>query len=414
MFTPTNLRIALVHLTSRGKQTAIAVLSVVFGVSTYVFMNGFMDGVNDTQTDLAFSTLAHVRISNDASRRERPEPIQLASTDTLFVVRNARSAQRPTGIRNSGAVMRSIRDVEAITAVAPQVNMTVVFSRGATRIEGRMSGIDPDQEDRVFGISEYIVKGRWDDLGRRTNGMVLGKTLAENLGVRMNDRVRISTLEGQSQAFQVVGILEVGVTSVDAQKAFISIGAARRMLATNASFVTDLQLALADYGQARVVEEQLATVVPYTVESWQTASGQLEVANGLRNIIALAVSVSLLIVAGFGIYNIMTMTVHERIRQIAILMAMGFGRSDIVAVFLVQSLVIGVLGGLAGVAAGFGMSVFLDHRPFPLAALDTYPITYSPADYVASFFGGLLTTFLAGFLPAWKASRVDPVQILRG
>jgi lipoprotein-releasing system permease protein len=414
MLSRTSIKIALVHLSSRAKQTVVAVLSVVFGVSTYVFMNSFMAGVNDTQADLAFSTLAHVRISNDPSDWRTQPAIDAAPSDTLVVVRNARSTHYTTGIKNSAGVIQAIDGEPGIVAVAPQVNLSATFHRGTIRINGVVSGVDPDDENRVFGTSQYVDAGRWDDLRHRANGMIIGKTLASNLGADLGNQVQIRTLEGQMRSFEVIGIIEVGVTGVDAQKAFINIGTARRILAANASYVTDLQLGLTDYDDARNVARRVADIVPYYVETWQDASGQLEVGNTLRNIIALAVSLSLLTVAGFGIYNIMNMTVNEKMRQIAILMAMGFQRGDIVTVFLVQSLIIGVFGGVFGVTFGFALSIIVDQIPFPIAALDTYPITYSSVDYVVSFLCGLITTFLAGFLPAWRAAQVDPIAIIRG
>ena len=150
------------------------------------------------------------------------------------------------------------------------------------------------------------------------------------------------------------------------------------------------------------------------MEAWQTANGQLDAGNELRNIIAIAVSLTILIVAGFGIYNIMNMTVNEKIREIAILKAMGFEGRDIVQIFLTQSVIIGLFGGLAGIILGYVFSMIIDHMPFEIAMLETLPIAYRPRDYAMGFLFGLITTFLAGYLPARKAAQVDPVDIIRG
>lgn len=155
-------------------------------------------------------------------------------------------------------------------------------------------------------------------------------------------------------------------------------------------------------------------LIPYKVESWKTANGQLDAGNELRNIIAIAVSLTILIVAGFGIYNIMNMTVNEKIKEIAILKAMGFESKDIVQIFLTQSIIIGICGGLVGIAFGYAFPVIIDHSPFKIAMLDSLPMAYRIEDYALGFFFGLITTFLACYLPAKKASKVDPVEIIRG
>jgi lipoprotein-releasing system permease protein len=110
----------------------------------------------------------------------------------------------------------------------------------------------------------------------------------------------------------------------------------------------------------------------------------------------------------------MNMTVNEKIKEIAILKAMGFDGSDIVEIFLVQSIIIGVVGGLAGILLGFIVSTSVNNVPFKVATLETLPMVYDIKDYISAFIFGLIMTFLAGYLPAKKASKVDPVQIIRG
>jgi lipoprotein-releasing system permease protein len=178
-------------------------------------------------------------------------------------------------------------------------------------------------------------------------------------------------------------------------------------------YVTDLQIKINDFNNARKVAKIIRPAVQYKVEAWQDASGQLEVGSELRNIIAMAVSLVILIVAGFGIYNIMNMTVNEKMKDIAILKAMGYDGNDIIHIFLSQSIIIGIFGGIVGLLTGFCISLVIDHIPFQLAVLDTYPISYNLSDYGLSFFFGFLTTFIAGYLPAKKASKVDPVEIIR-
>ena len=99
---------------------------------------------------------------------------------------------------------------------------------------------------------------------------------------------------------------------------------------------------------------------------------------------------------------------------IAILKAMGFDGKDIIQIFLTQSIIIGILGGIVGIVFGYLVSMVVNHIPFKIASLETLPITYRSHDYVMAFVFGLITTFIAGYLPAKKASQVDPVEIIRG
>jgi len=409
----TNNKIALVHLTSRLKQTIIAMLSVTFGVSMYVCMNSFMSGVNDTQNALAFSTLAHIRIYNDSDKANVNFISGSEESGKLVNVRNPKFIQYTRGIKNSVGVLNVLEHYPDIEAITPQVNLTVAFRNGAMKIDGSLAGVDVESEDRLFNTSSYMVEGDWKALQQRTDAIVLGKGLAEKLAVGMNDNLSLSTTDGVQRSYRVVGIIEFTVASIDDRKAFIRIASARQLLSKNQGYVSDIQINIADYTAARKVAAEIQHAVPFKVEAWQEASGQLEVGSELRDIIALAVSITILIVAGFGIYNIMNMTVNEKMREIAILKAMGFEGNDIVQIFLSQSVIIGIAGGVLGLITGFGISFIIDHIPFPIEFMDTYPISYNASDYALSFFFGFITTFIAGYLPAKKASNVDPVEIIR-
>jgi lipoprotein-releasing system permease protein len=409
----TNNRIAFVHLTSRIKQTIIAMLSVTFGVSMYITMNGFMSGVNDTQTELAFSTLPHIRIYNDGEN-SKTNYISVADNSNIIVnVRNQKSIQYTEGIKNSAKIIDVLKNYPEIKAVTKQVNMSVFYRNGAMKINGSLSGVDVKNENKLFNTSDYMVEGSWDDLEFRKDGIIIGKGLAKKLVVGLNDNVSLSTADGIIKNYRVVGIIEFTIASIDDRKGFINISSARQLLSKNMGYVSDLQVKINDLNNAREVAQTIQSEVSYKVEAWQVASGQLEVGSQLRDIIAIAVSLALLIVAGFGIYNIMNMTVNEKIKEIAILKAMGYEGGDIVQIFLVQSMIIGIIGGVFGILFGAGISVFIDHLPFEIATLETYPMSYKASVYGMSFFFGFLTTFIAGYLPAKKASKVDPIEIIR-
>ena len=152
-------------------------------------------------------------------------------------------------------------------------------------------------------------------------------------------------------------------------------------------------------------------------EDIQTANAQFETGSSVRNLISYAVGITLLIVSGFGIYNILNMMIYEKMDTIAILKATGFSGKDVKKIFITIALSIGLIGGFAGLIFGFLLSKIIDNIPFVTAALptiDTYPIDYNPVFYIIATAFSLVTTYLAGWFPARKASKVDPVIIIRG
>lgn len=410
----TNHVIAITHLTSRLKQTIVAILSVTFGISMYIFMNNFMSGVNSTQNELAFSTLANIRVYNDLPEYNKSFEKLTDKGQYLLNVRNPRRIQYTEGIKNSENIVQllKVKTPEEI-GITTQVNTNVFYRNGSIRINGLLSGVDVENEDKLFDISSHMYQGSWNDLGKRSNGIILGIGLAERLAIDINEYVTLSTADNVSKTYKVVGLIKTSIANVDNGKAFVQINSVRELLSKNSSYATDVLMNIKDFNQAFEVSKRLKDLTEYTVESWQESNGQLESGKVLRDVIALAVSLTILLVAGFGIYNIMNMTVNEKIKEIAILKAMGFEDKDVMEIFLYQSMFVGFLGGLVGIAFGLLVSVIVSEVPFEMPGIETLPVAFDLKYYFQSFFFGLLTTLIAGYLPARKAAGVDPVEIIR-
>jgi lipoprotein-releasing system permease protein len=155
----------------------------------------------------------------------------------------------------------------------------------------------------------------------------------------------------------------------------------------------------------------------YRSEDWETANATFLTGAIIRNILTYSVTITLLIVAGFGIYNILNMTIHNKMKDIAILKAMGFSGRDVKYIFMIQSLVIGFFGSLAGLMIGFGLSYLISQAPFDggdFISLDHLPVNFNPKYYIGGIVFGVLTTALAGYMPSRKAAKMDPIEILRG
>jgi lipoprotein-releasing system permease protein len=149
----------------------------------------------------------------------------------------------------------------------------------------------------------------------------------------------------------------------------------------------------------------------------KTANAQFETGTTIRNLITYAVSITLLIVAGFGIYNILNMLIYEKMNDIAILKATGFSGKDVQYIFMSQAMIIGFLGGILGLLVGYGLVRLIDTLPFETAALPTvttYPVNIHPLFFIIGFSFAMVSTFLAGYLPSKKAKKMDPVTIIRG
>jgi lipoprotein-releasing system permease protein len=410
----TNQKIAKVHLTSNFRQLFVAILSVSFGISMYVAMNSFMAGVNNIQTEITFTSMSHIKIFNDLSDTITPIAPKPKDENTILMVNNARNIQYTQGIKNADIIKTKLLNMPEINGVALQLNENVFIRNGVSKTSASLSGIETVDENDLFEIEKYIIEGNLSALDRRSDGIILGVGLAQKIGVKTGNTVSVTTSEDVSKTFKIIGLLESGSKGTDKTRALISIQTARQLFSKNKSYATDVLVNTYDYNNARVVAEKVRKLTDYKVASWQEGNGQLVSSSLLRDILAIAVSLTILIVAGFGIYNIMNMTVNEKIKEIAILKAMGFNGKDVIEIFLTQSVAIGLIGGFVGLFLGNIIVQILDTVPFTIASHNTLPVEYNIKDYILAFSFGTIITLIAGYLPSRKAAKVDPVEILRG
>ena len=173
------------------------------------------------------------------------------------------------------------------------------YRNGSLRINGLLSGVDVENEDVLFNISNKMVQGQWSDLGKRSNGIILGVGLAKRLTLEMDEYVTLQTADNVSKTYKIVGLIQTSIASIDNSKAFVQIGSARNLVSKNSSYATDVLMNLGNFEEAESVSQRLKEKTEYTVESWQESNGQLESGKVLRDIIALAVSFTILLVARF-------------------------------------------------------------------------------------------------------------------
>jgi lipoprotein-releasing system permease protein len=373
-----------------------------------------MAGVNNIQTEITFTSMSHIKIYNDLSEKIAPIIPKPKDSNTVLMVNNARNIQYTQGIKNADAIKNELLNLPEINGVALQLNEKVFIRNGVSNTSASLSGIETVNENKLFETAKYIVEGNLSELDKRSDGIILGVGLAQTIGVKTGNTISVSTSEGISKTFKIIGLLESGSKGADRTRALISIQTARQLFSKNKSYATDILVNTYDYNNASEVAEKVRKLTDYKVESWQEGNSQLVSSSLLRDILAIAVSLTILIVAGFGIYNIMNMTVNEKIKEIAILKAMGFNGKDVIEIFLTQSVAIGLIGGLVGLFLGNMIVQMLDIVPFKIASHNTLPVVYNAKDYILAFSFGTIITLIAGYLPSRKASKVDPVEILRG
>ncbi len=413
-----SFEIAKTHLLSKKKQTIVAALGVTFGIAMFILMISFMTGVNKILEESALTATPHIHIFHDISiERESLADKLFKGASNFNVTYHQKPKDEKQNLKNGFLMVESIRKDPMVMGVSAQLSSQVFYNYGPIQFPGSISGVNIVDEDKLFNIRNKMREGALDDLLSSNDGIIIGSGLAKKMSLHKGDKITISTPKGLITKLNVVGIFRMGIGTIDNIKSYANISTVQKLLQKDTRYITDINIKLYDVNNATVQAALYERKFQYRAEDWATVNGPILLSFTLRNAITYVVVTTLLIVAGFGIYNIMNMTIYDKMKDIAILKATGFEGRDIIRIFMTQAVLIGVAGGLAGLLLGFLLSYGVSQIPFnggDVLDIDRFPVMFAVKHYVYGILFGIATTSLAGYFPSKRAAKIDPVEILRG
>ena len=397
------LTIAKTHLLTKIKQTSTAALGVTFGIGSYITLVCFMTGLNTMLDDLILNQTPHIHIYNEIEpSKQQPVSLYQNFKETFHVVHSIKPKLSQRKIHNALPIITYLEDNKNVRGALPQVKTQIFYIAGSIEIAGNLTGISPIDEAELFNMSDYIIEGSAEALQNTDNGILLGIGIAKKMSLKVGDRVQVSPINGGIFPLKIVGLYQSGVADLDAIQSFSKIKTVQRVLGEANNYITDINIKLIDMEQALSLASEIEQQFKLKAIDIKTANAQFETGTSIRNLITYAVSITLLIVAGFGIYNILNMLIYEKMNDIAILKATGFSGKDVQMIFMSQAMIIGFVGGGLGLLIGYGLVRVIDTISFQTEALptvETYPINLDPLFFIIGFLFALISTFLAGYLP---------------
>jgi lipoprotein-releasing system permease protein len=408
------LDIALTHLRSRKRQTLVSVLGVAMGVGFFIAITALMQGFQEDFVRRVIDNSPHITMKDDYRDPPR-QPVELVYAPAAIQLRGVKPKTEIRGIRRAGQIMESLRDWQGLTV--SQVLQGQGFLRyGSKERSSTITGIEPDRERLVTRLDKDIVAGSIESLKTAANGIILGKGLARRLAVEMNDTITVTSPIGVIMKMKVVGLSHTGVIAFDETSAYVLLKK-NQVLQGKTNIVNQIRMRTDDVNTARAIAAKVEERFDYRTESWDEANEGVFGVFVIQNMIMYSVTGAILIVACFGIFNIISTVIFEKTRDIAILKSMGFAEGDVRAIFLLEGLALGVIGAGLGCALGLGLTYLLSIVRFQavgLVEIQKFILKWSIWHYAIASSIAMGSAMAAAYIPSRRASKVNPVEIVRG
>jgi lipoprotein-releasing system permease protein len=404
------LYIALRFLTHRKRALLLSLSGVVFGVAFFICMQAQTHGFAQYFID---STLG----SNGALViRERFAQRQVGSIVPPKTSKNVAHRQFFEGISDANEIMRVSRQFTNVVACSPILRGTLSARSGFENATVELYGIEPALHLQTTDLAHQLVNGSLDDFRNKPNSVIIGSRLSDTLNIATGDSVQLLSPGGQYRRFTVAAVARSGVGAIDAVRVYCHARVAQTLLRKpyTASMII---YKLRDPDRAPALATHFESLFQHDAASWQEREeSTLHLFLTLQLSAAITVSLVILL-AGFGIFNVLTMTVLSKIKEIAILRSMGYRRRDISAIFLWQGALIAAAGSIIGCGAGALLTWGVSKIPIRLRGLlstDHFVVSWDWRHYFWAILLAMIAVFLASYVPARRAAALPPVVTLRG
>ncbi len=406
-------QVALTHLTGRRRQTAVSLTGVVLGVAFFLAVSSLMRGSELDFLKRLVDNSPHITVSDDF-RHPRTQPAELRYADGAVRITNVKPQTETRGIRGYREKLALVESIPGLRAAPVLVGSAVLTFAG--REQGvTLSGVVPRTLKGVSTIEDKMVEGTLDALDANPNGIIIGAGLAEKFNLRLGRNVSV-VASGGNRTMEVVGIFRSGNAAYDETQTYTALKRAQVLL-NRPNRVNRFLIQQDDPYAARDTARRIESAIGYKAVSWVEASEDILSVLVVRNTIMYSVVSAILVVASFGIYNTLSTIVLEKTRDIAILKSMGFHARDVRLIFLSEGVIIGAIGSTMGLSLGAAIMYGLSRvqlKPPGVSDKVFLPIWWGLDQFALAAAFAMASCLLAAYLPARRAGRVHPVEILRG
>ncbi len=398
--------VAVRFLREGRMQTLLIIVGVAAGVAVVAYISALISGLQRNTIEKTLGSQAHVTLSPPEERvLVSPTP---PGTDVIQLDQTQARAQRPRSIDNWQRLLPELEALPQVAAVSPMVSAAGLAVRGEASKAIALMGVELERYDRIVKLRSKIVAGT-ARLGPGEG--IIGRELAQDLGVQVGDRIGIVT-DGVEDALRITALVDLGVRDLNRRTVIVPLRTAQSLVGLPGS-ATGLDLTLVDIWAAQALADELAARWPYKAESWQQANAQLVSALNAQSVSTSVIRGVVMVVVVLGIASVLVVSVVQKQREIGILRAMGATRNQVLRVFLLQGVIVGALGSALGGLLAVVLIWLFTHFVRGSDGLPLFNIALEAG--LALRIAGLATVcgLLAAVAPARRAARLDPAQAIR-
>lgn len=409
-----NLRIAFRFLTAKKRAMTMSLSCTILGVGLFVVTQATTSGFEEFFIKTILGTNGAMRIEDEI--QDTLAEMKISENSDFTLSQREEGRKYIEGVQEPKLIMEALKNFQNVAAASAVLRGNVLVRSSFKNESAQVFGVNIDDHLKVSDLGSQVVFGSLEEFRSTPSGVLIGKELADRLRLQVGSSILLDASNNQLRRYRICAIYETGVSDIDKVRVYIQLNEARSLLkkTTGVSFI---QLNLFNKDRAPQDASRLEDVLKHSAKPWQVREKTwLEVFRALRISTAITVSVFTLI-AGLAMYNTLALIVMEKTKDIAILRSMGYGRADISRIFIWQAGIVLAIGTIGGAIFGASATYAVSTMPLTITGIfktETFIVAWSVWHYVQAVLTAVVMVMIASLLPARRAARLEPGDIIRG
>ncbi len=408
--------IAIRQMLAKKKQTTLIFLGISFASMIYVIIAGVQLGMREYLSEQLLNNTAHVIISGkeDYVLQEDVESQHFNEAQEVIWYRPPAGKREESKLDNPSGWYELLDKDPRVYSYAPRLNVSGIVRFKEFSEPLNLSGIVPEQQLKITSLEDYMKEGSLLSLKGAGKRVVLGSKLMHNLGVLVGDTVLIQIGPNPATPFRIAGKIHLGNEAADKSMAIAHIKDVGQIQKTP-NRVNEIAVALYDINLASDLAAQWNFLGRDTVKSWIQANESFKQIITIQDLVRYVITGAILMVSAFGIYNVLSIMIAQKNREIAILRSIGYTPNKILILFMIQGLLLGITGATLGLSFGYLLNLLIESIDIGISIGkgNHLIVSFAPSIYVTAFVASQVAAFFASLLPAHRASKLTPIDVIR-